>query len=126
MASDFPSEAHVVPDVWRMPSRGIEWCDCGKHHELDRDIVLGFARDLVEDPEWMTHDEVIDTAMDLWNYLSVCEFFLLAIRRSAHAVNGDAAWRYPFERGLEIVAYFSKTWQGCPEQICAPQRGCEN
>lgn len=83
MASEGPCDTELVPEVWTMPSRGIEWCDCGRNHVLDRGIVLGFAQDLVEDPDWMTHDEVIDTAMDLWNYVSVCEFFLLAIRRSA-------------------------------------------
>lgn len=126
MASEGPFGTEMVPGVWTMPSRGIEWCDCGRHHVLDRDIVLGFARDLVEDPDWMTHDEVVDTAMDLWNYVSVCEFFLLGIRRSASAVNGGPATRYSFERGLEIVAYFSKTWQGCPEEICSPSRDRED
>lgn len=119
-AAEEPWETAAIPDVWTMPSRGMEWCDCGQHHELDRDIVLRFARDLVDDPAWMTHDEVIDTAMDLWKYVSVCRFFLLAIGRSASAVNGGPAPRYGFERGMEIVAYFSKTWQGCPEEICDP------
>ena len=41
----------AAPGVWTMPSRGIEWCDCGQHHELDRDIVLGFARGRVKDPD---------------------------------------------------------------------------
>jgi hypothetical protein len=120
-----PFDTDLVPDVWQMPSRGIEWCDCGQHHAVDRKIVLEFAQDVVEDREWMTHDEVVDTAMDLWNYVSVCEFFLMAIRRSASAVNGGPAQRYRFERGLEIVAYFSKTWQGCPEEICSSVRDRE-
>ena len=75
---------------------------------------MSFAEDLVEDPEWMTHDEVIDTAMDLWNYIAVCEFFLMAIRASAVSVNGEAAQRYPFERGLEIVALFLQDLAGVP------------
>ena len=56
----------------------------------------------------MTHDEVIDTAMDLWNYVAVCEFFLLAIRQSASAVNGGPAPRYSFGRGLDIVGIFPR------------------
>ncbi|MCV9994633.1 hypothetical protein OIU93_10035 [Paeniglutamicibacter sp. ZC-3] len=121
-APEEPSDAELVPDVWQMPSRGIEWCDCGQHHAVDRKIVLDFAEAVVEDREWMTHDEVIDTAMDLWNYVSVCEFFLMGIRRSASAVNGGPAVKYRFERGLEIVAFFSKTGQGCPEEICSSVR----
>ena len=117
-----PADTELVPDVWQLPSRGIEWCDCGQHHVLNRKIVLGFAQEVVEDREWMTHDEVVDTAMDLWNYVSVCEFFLMAIRRSASTVNGGPAQKYRFERGLEIVAYFSKTWQGCPEEVCSSVR----
>ena len=117
-----PADTELVPDVWQLPSRGIEWCDCGQHHVLNRKIVLGFAQEVVEDREWMTHDEVVDTAMDLWNYVSVCEFFLMAIRRSASTVNGGPAQKYRFERGLEIVAYFSKTWQGCPEEVCSSER----
>lgn len=108
----------AAPDVWSMPGRGIEWCDCGQHHALDRATVEQYAAQVVGDPQWMTHDEVIDASMDLWNYVSVCEFFLMAIRTSARAVNGALAPRYRYERGLEIVAYFSKTWQGCPEVIC--------
>ncbi|MFL4474268.1 hypothetical protein ACIPVK_09740 [Paeniglutamicibacter sp. MACA_103] len=122
-ATQVPFDTELVPEVWAMPSHGIEWCDCGQHHDVDRKIVLGFAEAVVEDREWMTHDEVVDTAMDLWNYESVCEFFFMAIRRSASAVNGGEAQRYRFERGLEIVAFFSKTWQGCPEEICAVVSG---
>ncbi len=84
------------------------------------------ANGVVQDPEWMTHEEVIDTAMDLWNYIAVCKFFLMAIRASAIAVGGRQSPKYPFERGLEIVAHFSKTWQGCPEEICASVRDREN
>lgn len=113
-----PRMRDTAPDVWSMPSRGIEWCDCGKHHVLDRATVEHFAAQVVGDPQWMTHDEVIDASMDLWNYVAVCEFFLMAIRTSASAVNGALASKYRYERGLEIVAYFSKTWQGCPEVIC--------
>jgi hypothetical protein len=116
----------VDPDVWDMPSHGIEWCDCGQHHVLDRDTVLHMANGVVQDPEWLTHEEVIETAMDLWNYIAVCKFFLMAIRASAIAVSGRQSPKYPFERGLEIVAHFSKTWQGCPEEICTSVRDREN
>jgi hypothetical protein len=121
-----PAELDHESDIWQLPSRGIEWCDCGQHHVLDRDIVAAIAHDVVDDPEFMTHDEVIDTAMDLWKYESVCQFFLLAIRHSATAMNGHPAERYAFERGLQIVAHFSKTWQGCPEEICSPAHDREN
>ena len=121
-----PNMRDAAPDAWSMPSRGIEWCDCGKHHVLDRAIVEHFAARVVSDPQWMTHDEVIDASMDLWNYVSVCEFFLMGIRASACAVNGELASKYRYERGLEIVAYFSKTWQGCPEVICRSVHEREN
>lgn len=126
MGSLPPTASGASPNVWLMPNRGIEWCDCGKHHSLTREIVERFAQNAVSNPRWMTHDEVIDTAMDLWNYEAVCEFFLMAVRYSASAVNGFPAPKYSYERGLEIVAHFSKTWQGCPEEICRSAREYED
>lgn len=97
-----------------MPSHGIEWCDCGEHHALDGETVLSFAGDIV------------DTSMDRWDHVAGCGFFLMAIDAAAGIVKGALAPRYPFERGLEIVAVFSKTWQRCPEEICRTVRDRED
>lgn len=106
------------PNVWEMPTTGSGWCDCGENHELDTDWLLDCAFEIVEDPEWMTHKEVIRTAKMFWEYESICEFFRMAINVSATAVNGQPAEKYKFETGMEIVAHFSKTWNGCPEEAC--------
>lgn len=116
-----PTEAPVPvekPNVWEMPTTGSGWCDCGQNHELDTDWLLDCAFETVDDPEWMTHKEVIRTAKMFWEYEAVCEFFRMAINVSATAVNGQPDEKYKFETGMEIVAHFSKTWNGCPEEAC--------
>jgi hypothetical protein len=114
-----PTETPVEkPNVWEMPTTGSGMCDCGQSHDLDTDWLLDCAFESVEDPEWMTHKEVIRTAKMFWEYESICEFFRMAINVSATAVNGQPAEKYKFEVGIEIVAHFSKTWNGCPEEAC--------
>lgn len=106
------------PNVWEMPTTGSGMCDCGEDHDLDTDWLIDCAFETVDDPEWMTHKEVIKTAKMFWEYESICEFFRMAINVSATAVNGEPAEKYKFETGMEIVAHFSKTWNGCPEEAC--------
>jgi hypothetical protein len=114
-----PVEAPVEkPNVWEMPTTGSGWCDCDENHDLDTDWLLDCAFETVDDPEWMTHKEVIKTAKMFWEYESICEFFRMAINVSATAINGQPAEKYKFEVGMEIVAHFSKTWNGCPEEAC--------
>jgi hypothetical protein len=114
-----PPRTVETPQVWEMPTTGVEWCVCGdESHVVSRDRVLLWAAEVVKGWEWMTHDEVIMIAMDMWNYESVCEFFLMKVRDCAVAVHGEVAQKYPFETGLEIIGYFMKTWHGCPELAC--------
>lgn len=108
----------VAPSVWEMPDTSFGWCDCGDDCSVDRELIVEVADDLEFDKEWVTHDEVIDWAMALWNYEAVCEFFLMVVNDAAKAVHGEPAERYPFEKAVEIVGYFSKTWQGCPDETC--------
>lgn len=112
-------EIDGMPDVWDMPDQGIEWCECGDSHPLGRDTVEAFARDVVGDSEWITHKEVEFITMDLWAYESVCRFFLMQVEEASVKVHGAVAEKYPFETGIEIVGYFSKTWNGCPDEICS-------
>lgn len=106
------------PDVWSMPDKGLEWCDCGESHDLSKEMAEDSALYIAENPEWMTHKEVIEATMDLWAYVAVCEFFLMKVNDSATVIAGEPKEKYPFEQAVEIIGYFSKTWQGCPEQIC--------
>lgn len=57
--------------------------------------------------------------METWNYIEVCRFFHLQLNDAAKHVNGGTAAQYPYYDGIDIVGYFSKTWQGCPEEVCA-------
>lgn len=122
IAAPAPTEVPVAPfekpDVWGMPTIGSGWCDCGEDHPLDTDWIIDCAEDNAQDPEWMTHKEIIQTAKDVWNYDSVCAFFRMVINDSATAVHGAPAEKYPFQTGVEIVVYFSKIWNGCPEEAC--------
>jgi hypothetical protein len=115
--TETPSEVEA-PNVWNMPVTGSQHCDCGEDHELDLDWLMDCAEENAEDPEWMTHKEVIEAAKMFWNYESVCEFFRMAINTSAIAINGQPAEKYKFSTGMEIVLHFSKTWNGCPEEGC--------
>lgn len=122
---DAPTETPTptqAPSVWDMPDTSAGVCDCGGNCTTNREVVLEVAHHLGFDKKWLLHDEIIDMAMELWAYEAVCEFFLMVINDSAKAVNGEVANRYPFERGIEIVGYFSKTWQGCPDDTCRTVR----
>ena len=92
----------VIPNVWEMPNTGPGWCDCGNDCTVTRDLLAEIAFHLRFSGEWLSHDEVIDLAMELWAYDGVCEFFLMVIKDSAKAVYGEIAEKYPFEKGLEI------------------------
>jgi len=111
-------DTRVKPDVWAMPSEGIEWCDCGDSHEISRGDILEFSEYYAQDKDWITHEEVVQSCMSFWNYDAVCEFFLMKVRDSAIVVAGEVKDKYPMEEGIEIIGYFSKTWQGCPEEAC--------
>jgi hypothetical protein len=106
------------PFSWDMPNKGTEWCSCEKTDCLTRKVILGYAKDVVEDEDWVTHEELVFIISNLWDYEDTCEFFLMAVNRSAVFVNGRVAVKYELERSLEIASYFSKTWNGCPAEIC--------
>lgn len=112
-------EPHIKPDVWTMPDKGLSWCDCGKDHPLTLDIVAGFAEELgIKAQDSISHHELVELTMEVWNYESVCRFFHLVLNESAERVHGSVADSYPLGIGLDIVGYFSKTWQGCPDEDC--------
>lgn len=115
-----PEAPTVIPNVWELPDTSSGICECGNNCTVNRAFLVEIASHLglQPDKEWLTHDEVIDLAMEVWEYDGVCEFFLMVINDSAKAVFGEVAERYPFEKGIEIVGYFSKTWQGCPDEEC--------
>lgn len=116
------------PDVWNMPTTGIGWgCDCEEDsQELDADWLNELAEDIAEDPEWLTHEEVLELAQEFWEYEDICAFFRMIVGDSAKAVNGKIAEKYKFPIGVEIVAYFSKVWNGCPEEACGMGDGADS
>lgn len=119
----------VKPDVWEMPNEGSGWCDCGEHHPVDRPLVRSMIRaelgEGAENRDAITHPEVCRVIMRMWRYVEVCAFFHDAVGRSAEVVNGRAESEYPMPIGMEIIAYFAKTWNGCPEQLCGGGFGSE-
>ena len=111
----------VMPDVWHERATGMEWCDCGDHCPLTKRIITDSAEDLLDEcplPDRITHRQVIRIAMDVWNYVSVCRFFTLAIEEAAIRVNGAVADDYPMNVGLAIIKAFSNRWNGCPTEDC--------
>ncbi|MCL1837966.1 MAG: hypothetical protein FWG47_01435 [Propionibacteriaceae bacterium] len=110
----------VIPDVWSEPATGLEWCDCGDHHPLTRDTVEEATLFVTGEylPDTITHRQVILIAMDVWNYVSVCRFFTLAMEDAAVRVWGEVAAEYPLDAGLVIVKTFSDRWNGCPTIGC--------
>ncbi len=118
-----------IPDVWEMPNRGSGWCDCGEDHDVDRDLVrymIGRALGRgANGRETITHPEVCRVIMDMWCYVEVCRFFHDAVDRAATAMHGTVEPEYPMEVGERIIAYFAKTWNGCPEELCGGGFGWE-
>ncbi|MGP9487523.1 hypothetical protein ACT3UD_08220 [Glutamicibacter sp. 287] len=113
------NEARIQPDIWTMPDKGLSWCDCGAAHELSADIVYGFAEELgLDTREAMTHPQLVELTMEVWNFEAVCRFFHLALNEATQFIHGTVAEEYPFAEGIDIVGYFSKTWQGCPAAEC--------
>ncbi|MFP7706422.1 hypothetical protein [Trueperella sp. LYQ141] len=114
-----PAKAPEKPDVWEMPNEGMQWCDCGAGCEIDRETVEDELWFILEDiPEWVSHRTVCQVIQELWNYESVCNFFFDHVALSARAVYGKVAEKYPYSVAVDIVGYFSKTWNGCPEIAC--------
>ncbi len=109
-----------LTEIWAAPARGTQWCDCGSDHPLTRDRVLEFCLTDAH-ASVITHPQVVRTAMEVWNYATVCRFFHLAVQAAAGAVHGAVAEEYPFETGLAIVKAFSDAWNGCPEELCDEQ-----
>lgn len=107
-------------EVWTEATAGTPWCDCGAEHDLSENAVRE-AAEMLFGPlgTWLTHRQVVLLTMDLWQYESVCRFFLDAVDASAAAVHGHVAKRYPTPTGLSIVGHFSRRWNGCPEELCA-------
>ncbi|MDO5634260.1 MAG: hypothetical protein Q4G34_05275 [Micrococcus sp.] len=104
-------------DVWQLPTLGSSWTRTGA--ELTEDDALSLAEDLFGViPDSLTHHQVILVTMEAWQYLSVCDFFLDALCESALQVHGGAADHYPLREALAVTGYFSRRWNGCPEEIC--------
>lgn len=112
-------ELPTTPDTWQMPTEGMGWCDCGKGCELDKESIEKKFRLLFgKEPEWVPHPQLCLVIQKTWLYEEVCDFFFDHVTRSAAAVHGKPAKEYPYQVAVEIVGYFSKTWQGCPSEIC--------
>lgn len=106
-------------DVWSMPSRGLAWCDCGKGHELTESIVFRAIGEAGYEPSRpLTHSQLVDLIAQVWHYSEVCRFFHLAVEQAATRIHGKVDAVYPLDHSVDIVGYFSKTWQGCPDAAC--------
>jgi len=116
---DWIHSAESFEDVWSMPNRGLAWCDCGDDHELTEDFVFKTLIEIGLEPSRMlTHEELTELTAAVWMHDEVCRFFELAVNEAAKAIHGGVDEIYPLRHTLEIVGYFSKTWQGCPEEDC--------
>ncbi len=114
-----PVTAPAVPHVWEMPNEGLQWCDCEEGCEVDRDLVEDQAWLIFDgEPQWVSHPNLCRLIQEFWAYDEVCNFFFDHVERSARAVHGSVAEKYPFPVAIDIAGYFSKTWQGCPEESC--------
>ena len=104
-------------DPWLMPRSGMQYCECGQGCEVDRELVdevlaeYGFGS-----ADQVPHSTVITVCADIWGYDEVCDFFLDHVNLSARRVDGHVLESYPYGVAVDMVGYFSKTWQGCPEE----------
>jgi len=107
-------------DVWSMPRTGIVWCECSEDHELTKEFVVNTMIEMGLHPvRQLTLDELIELTAAVWNYEEVCRFFVLAVEEAALHIHGHIDSSYPLQESLSIVGYFSKTWQGCPDEACS-------
>lgn len=105
--------------VWAMPATGMRWCECGEGHELNREIIWSISRELgLERRRELSYAELFELVMEVWRYDEVCSFFRMAVDDAIDRVYGRHARRYPMVSALDIIGYFSKRWQGCPEFDC--------
>lgn len=102
--------------VWALPNAGMQWCDCGENHELTRDHVWKIVNELgLQRCLELTYLELTQVAMTLWRLDEPCLFFSQGLDRAIMAVYGSFDRHYRIGAALDIVGYFSKNWQGCPE-----------
>lgn len=106
------------PNIWLIPGAGMAWCDCGADHELTRTEVEANFRRKFDVGGRVPHPEVVTEIRELWNYKSICPFFLLQVEESARAVVGRVDESYLFADAVDIAGWFTKTWQGCPSESC--------
>ena len=119
-----PIPSRTSPDVWTLPRTGAEWCDCGEHHPVDLDLVRSMIeRSLGQHNNRIEHREICRVLMEMWRYEEVCDFFHDAVCYAAETCNGEVDADYPINTGEEIIAYFSKTWNGCPVEACEGSSG---
>lgn len=106
-------------DVWTMPSSGLSWCDCGQEHELTANFVYQTILEAGFEPDRpLSHEQLAAVIADVWDYCEVCRFFYLAVEQAARRIHGKVDESYPLSHSVDIVGYFSKTWQGCPDAAC--------
>lgn len=117
---EFESSSERNLDVWSMPRTGMVWCECSEDHELTEEFVFKTLMEMGLYPgRNLSHSEVVELTAAVWNYDEVCRFFELAVEEAAQQVHGQIDSTYPLEHSLAIVGYFSKKWQGCPDEACS-------
>jgi len=103
-----PSLPHVVPDVWSDPG--------GPSFDDILETTRWLLRD--ENPERITHAQIIKIAQRLCGYYRICRFFTLQVEDAAVCVNGTCEDDNPLAIGLAIVKRFCAKWNECPEEAC--------
>ena len=86
---------------------------------MDPHVVI-FALEMLGygEHDMVPHAVVGRICQKIWWYEAVCSFFTDHLDRSAKAVNGSVQQAYEFYTAVDIVGYFVRTWNGCPELAC--------
>lgn len=106
------------PDVWGMPTTGIPWCDHPDDHVPYRPDVVALYRGRESADGRVPHEVVVEVTRELWGYEWVCRFFQLKVEEAARAIVGAVLPSYQVRDAIDITGFFSKRWQGCPQQAC--------
>lgn len=111
-------------DPWDLPEQGLRWCDCGEDcPPPGRDVAEGELLSMgYGEGDAVPHLAVIAACQKMWSYETVCAFFTDHVDLSAQRVNGKVEQAYSFGIAVDIIGYFSRTWQGCPEEVCDDER----
>lgn len=109
-------------DPWQLPQnlpRPCETGDCESDTFAPEEAEFEFGDLGFFAGRMVPHLACLSVCQRMLGYYDVCEAFAEHMDVVVKAINGQAADAYPYETAMRIVGYFLRTWEGCPNMVCA-------